>query len=178
MPENQLHEVYLAIGANLGDREHTIELAIRKLQSLSHSIFRISPVYNTPPMGPGPQDDYLNLCIHLDTSLLPHELLSFCKGTEQDLGRIHRIKWGPREIDIDILIYGNTVMQSTALSIPHPGVLSRAFVLQPLSDLAPDLILPGTKQTIMEHWHKFLKENNLNQMSPISFSPIAHALTT
>ncbi len=142
-------EVYLALGSNLGDSRHNI---IKAIQLMSPEIQKISqaPVYKTKPVGYTNQPDFFNTAISGQTDLSPEELLTFTRNVEQQVGRVARFHWGPREIDIDIIFYGNQIIKQPGLIIPHPHFSERDFVLKPLSDLNPDLIDPISQQTIKQ----------------------------
>jgi deoxyguanosine kinase len=140
--------VTLALGSNLADRESYLQKALDALRSIAISPIKKSKVYETAPVGPGPQGKYLNLCVRFSTRLDPKSLLNFCGETEIKLGRQARERWAPREIDLDILAYGREIMQEEGLTLPHPSILDRQFVLIPLIDLDPDFILPGFTETV------------------------------
>jgi 2-amino-4-hydroxy-6-hydroxymethyldihydropteridine diphosphokinase len=139
-------EVYLGLGSNLGDREKNIAQALELLGKVGR-VVALSPLYETEPVGlTGPP--FLNgVCQYL-TELGPEGLLSFIKGIESRLGRKPRLF--SRPIDIDILIYGDLVVNSEALTIPHPRLAERAFVLVPLAELAPELVVPGSRQKVSQ----------------------------
>ena len=139
-------EVYLGLGSNLGDRERNIAQALELLGERGR-VVAVSSFYETDPVGlTGPL--FLNAVCSFVTELGPHELLSFIKGIEARLGR----KAGPvsRPVDIDILIYGELVMKSEALTIPHPRLAERTFVLVPLAELAPELVVPGRGEKVSQ----------------------------
>lgn len=140
--------VLLALGSNLDDRETHIQKALEAIASISVSPLRKSKVYETAPVGPGPQGKYLNLCVRFTTRLEPRALLDFCRETETRLGRQPRGRWAPREIDLDILAYGREIIHEDGLSVPHPSILDRQFVLVPLVDLDPEFVLPGFNDTV------------------------------
>jgi len=140
--------VYLALGSNLGDRAGHLQRAVRELNSEELRIERISPVYETAPQGFQNQRWFLNLVVEAKTSLLPMRLLSRCQKIEKLLGRRRLILNGPRTIDIDIVLFGSSIIHTDRLEIPHPRYRDRRFVLLPLSDLAPDLRDPLTRETV------------------------------
>ena len=140
--------VHLALGSNLDDREGYIQKALDSLRAIAVAPLQKSRVYETAPVGPGPQGKYLNLVVKLSTRLEPRALLKFCTDTEARLGRQPRARWAPREIDIDILSYGRETIHEDGLNVPHPSILDRQFVLVPLADLDPDFILPGFKEGV------------------------------
>lgn len=141
----------IALGSNLGDSLNTLETTVTLLSQ--HSCIQLishSPWYQTTPIGPS-QPDYLNGCAILETSLNPENLLQTLLSIERKFGRIRREKWGPRTLDLDLLLYDDFVLKTPSLKIPHPLMLERAFVLVPLSDIAASWVHPITKKTIREH---------------------------
>ncbi|MGI6226437.1 MAG: 2-amino-4-hydroxy-6-hydroxymethyldihydropteridine diphosphokinase [Peptococcales bacterium] len=135
---------YLSLGSNLGDKRQNLEEAIRMLKEHKQiKVIKISSFYETEPVGFKEQDWFLNIAVKIDTSLKPYELLEYCQEIEEKLQRKRIIRWGPRSIDIDILLYENFTSQDEKLIIPHPRMLERAFVLEPLLEIEPDLVLDG-----------------------------------
>lgn len=129
---------YIGLGSNIGDREAMLAGAIRLLEE--HSLIRVaalSPIYETEPVGYLEQPAFLNMAARLETGLPPEKLLAYMLETELHLERKREIRWGPRTIDIDLLLYGDTVLETPDLTLPHPRMLERAFVLVPLSDVLP-----------------------------------------
>lgn len=143
------HLVYLALGTNLGDRLANLTSAIQALPPTLQPL-AVSRVYETPPWGYLDQPAFLNQVIQAQTELAPQELLHWLKRLESDLGRQPGLRYGPRLIDLDILLYDDLQLETPALTIPHPRLAERAFVLVPLADLAPDLRLAGMDQTVGE----------------------------
>jgi 2-amino-4-hydroxy-6-hydroxymethyldihydropteridine diphosphokinase len=141
--------VSLALGTNVGDRQHNLTTALNLLQT-HIQILNTSPVYETAPWGYLEQDNFLNQVIEAQTSQTPLELFQFVKKVEQKMGREKIIKDGPRLIDIDILFYADMIYSSDKLEIPHPRMRGRSFVLVPLADLAPNFIHPVYQMTIRE----------------------------
>lgn len=141
--------VFLGIGTNLGDRERNLQDALAVL-SQKMVILKESSIYQTAPWGYLDQPAFLNQVIEAQTDLSPLNLLGFLKDTEKALGRQANFRYGPRLIDLDILFYGNRVIQTPRLQIPHPRIAQRAFVLVPLAEIAPDFVHPQTKQTIAQ----------------------------
>lgn len=132
-----VNDVYLSLGTNLGNRENNLISAIDLLQSKEGiRIKKISPIYETAPVGYVDQPSFLNIAIYAQTILSPIELLQTCQLIENDLGRVRNIRWGPRIIDLDILLFNNDNIESENLIIPHPRMFERAFVLVPLLDIA------------------------------------------
>ncbi|MEN2981640.1 MAG: 2-amino-4-hydroxy-6-hydroxymethyldihydropteridine diphosphokinase [Thermus sp.] len=141
---------YVALGGNLGDRAAYLLQALSRLSRLPETrLLRLSPVYETDPVGP-PQPPYLNLVAELDTRLPPRALLEALLGIEQALGRVRREPWGPRTVDLDLLLYGNLVLKEEGLEVPHPRLHQRAFVLVPLCDLVPQGRHPVLGRTFAE----------------------------
>jgi 2-amino-4-hydroxy-6-hydroxymethyldihydropteridine diphosphokinase len=142
--------VYLALGSNLGDRHGNLTAAIRGLPAAGVEVVRESPIYETEPVGYTNQRWFLNMVVEAETILFPLQLLTRTGKIERALGRVRTIPNGPRTLDIDILLYGNAVVNTGRLQIPHPRMHERRFVLAPLADLAPDLRHPGTRQTVRQ----------------------------
>ena len=147
--------VYIGFGSNIGDRLARIQNAIQVLSKTEGiTVKKISSIYKTAPVGYEAQAPFLNGVAAVQTDLPPLSLLSTLKDIETVVGRQHRIRWGPREIDLDILIYGDLYLQSQKLVIPHPEMHLRRFVLAPLAEIAPDLVHPvfqETVQTLLDH---------------------------
>ncbi len=135
---------FVALGANLGEPLAQIRQAVAALQQLPSSRFiACSPLYGSVPLGPSDQPDYVNGVAWLETELSPHALLDETQRIELALGRIRKEeRWGPRTLDLDLLLFGDRQLNDARLTIPHYGMKERAFVLVPLFDLAPDLQLP------------------------------------
>jgi len=140
-----MEKVYLGLGTNRGLREENLIEAIGLLTKAPLRITAISSIYETKPWGYEEQSDFLNLCIEIETELSPQKLLTECQKIEGKMGRVREEKWGPRIIDIDILIYANREVNKAELTIPHPKITERAFVLVPLQELNPNLQLEGKK---------------------------------
>ncbi|WP_296827317.1 2-amino-4-hydroxy-6-hydroxymethyldihydropteridine diphosphokinase [uncultured Megasphaera sp.] len=139
-----MNEFYLSIGANLGDREATLKRAVALLDAEPDiSVTAVSPFYETPPWGKEDQPPFINGAVAVETHLAGPELLERCLAIERRLGRVRHEKWGARTIDIDLVYSPNEQYQTESLTLPHPYLTQRAFVLVPLRDLVPDLILFG-----------------------------------
>lgn len=143
---------YLGIGSNLGDRIANIETSIEYLRFIPRiSVKKISPLYETPASGgPKNQPRFLNAAVKIQTTLTPLDLLVKLKNIESKLKRKNAVHWGPRTIDLDILFYDDLVFSSSNLSIPHPLLHKRVFVLRPLVDIAPGLMHPQYKRSIKD----------------------------
>jgi len=142
--------VYLGLGSNVGAREEMLQTAIDRLQSPELRIVRASSIYETEPQGRRNQRWFLNLVVEAETDLFPRQLLGRIAKIEQELGRRRMMANGPRTIDIDILFYGNFVVETPGLKIPHPRFAERRFVLAPMVELAPELRDPVSRRTMRE----------------------------
>lgn len=147
------HTVFLGLGANVGDKKKNLNKAIVKLKEKISDI-HVSKFYETEPWGYENQDKFLNAAIGGTTFLSPNDLLKFVKQIEKEVGRVERFKWGPREIDIDILFYDSLIYKDNSLIIPHPFLHERKFVLEPLMDLDSNFIHPVFKKTIRQLYEK------------------------
>jgi 2-amino-4-hydroxy-6-hydroxymethyldihydropteridine diphosphokinase len=142
--------VFLGLGSNLGDKKANLEKAISELGRAGVKTARKSSFYNTRGIGPVNQPNFLNACIEVSTKLSPEKLLKLVKRIEKDCGRITIERWGPRILDIDILLYDALEFDSPELTIPHPFLNSRDFVLVPLRELDPNLLYPGRDVTVSQ----------------------------
>ncbi len=139
----------IGLGSNLGDSRSILTGAIDRLRShLQIEVIAVSSWYVTTPIGP-PQPDYLNGCATLQTSLEPLELLNVLHSIESEFGRVRPEVWGARTLDLDLLLYDDLIIDLPTLQVPHPRMLERAFVLVPLSEIAPDEIEPRSGQSIV-----------------------------
>lgn len=139
---------YLGLGANLGDRLANLRAGLDALAGPDLHLLRVSPVYETEPMDLRDQPWFLNLVAEIETVLSPRELLARTQQIERQLGRRHTVPKGPRTLDIDILFYGSITADEPGLTIPHPRLHQRRFVLAPLADLVPELLDPRTGRTV------------------------------
>ncbi|MGC2659537.1 MAG: 2-amino-4-hydroxy-6-hydroxymethyldihydropteridine diphosphokinase [Bryobacteraceae bacterium] len=149
--------IYLSLGSNLGDREEHLNRALAAIEAASIRITARSSVYETEPQGFREQPWFLNLAVACETAFFPFQLLVALQHIEREVGRVRRPGAppnDPRLIDIDILMYSDIVMNSPALVIPHPRMLERRFVLEPLVEIAPHLRHPGTGRPIVEFLHR------------------------
>lgn len=144
-----MSQIYLSLGTNLGDRPANLQKSLAYLQH-GVEVTAVSALYETEPWGITDQPAFLNMCVALQTDLPPHELLCLCQSIEAKVGRRLTYKWGPRLIDIDILFYDDQIIGDETLTIPHPFVGERAFVLAPLADIAPDYVHPQTGETVVQ----------------------------
>ncbi|EPF1258703.1 TPA: 2-amino-4-hydroxy-6-hydroxymethyldihydropteridine diphosphokinase [Klebsiella aerogenes] len=136
--------VYIAIGSNLASPLEQVNAAIRALAEIPDSrVVSVSSLYRTPPLGPQDQPDYLNAAVALETSLAPEALLDHTQRIELQQGRVRKAeRWGPRTLDLDIMLFGDTVINSERLTVPHYDMKNRGFMLWPLFEIAPQLHFP------------------------------------
>jgi len=137
-------KAYIGLGSNLADPRGQLALAIAALGRLPSSrLLSVSAFYRSHPMGPQDQPDYLNAVAKLQTTLAAEALLDALQAIEQSQGRVRERRWGPRTLDLDLLLYGVQRIDTPRLQVPHPGLLQRNFVLYPLQELEPDLVFPS-----------------------------------
>ena len=134
---------FLALGSNIGDRRTNLRTAVAAIPEL----VAVSPVYETDPVGGPEQDSFYNIVIELDTERSPQELLALCQELERAAGRVRVVHWGPRTLDVDVLLVGDLVVDDDNLAVPHPRMAERNFVMVPLLDLAPELRIDGYDPT-------------------------------
>ncbi|EJT5103208.1 2-amino-4-hydroxy-6-hydroxymethyldihydropteridine diphosphokinase [Escherichia coli] len=135
---------YIAIGSNLASPLEQVNAALKALGDIPEShILTVSSFYRTPPLGPQDQPDYLNAAVALETSLAPEELLNHTQRIELQQGRVRKAeRWGPRTLDLDIMLFGNEVINTERLTVPHYDMKNRGFMLWPLFEIAPELVFP------------------------------------
>ncbi len=143
------HTVYISLGVNLGDRLDNLHMAVDLMRNVLE-VKRLSSIYETPPWGYKDQPAFLNQVMEAVTQLPPQMLLACLKDIEKKMGRVKTITNGPRTIDLDVIFYDDLIVESPELSIPHPRLQGRGFVLVPLAELAPDFCHPHTGQTISQ----------------------------
>ncbi|MBI2428971.1 MAG: 2-amino-4-hydroxy-6-hydroxymethyldihydropteridine diphosphokinase [Ignavibacteriales bacterium] len=145
------HTVYLGLGSNVGDRIEFLATAIRGIADFPLTVVDdVSDVYSTEPVGEVQQGDFLNVCVSVRTDAEYREFHSMIKELERVIGRTESVRWGPREIDVDLLFFDHVVIHTEELTIPHKEIVNRRFVLQPLADIAPMYIHPQSGKTISE----------------------------
>jgi 2-amino-4-hydroxy-6-hydroxymethyldihydropteridine diphosphokinase len=137
-----MKKVYISMGSNIGNKKENLDRAVEILKE-KLKITRISSYYETEPVGYKEQDWFINIVLEALTDISPHELLEFCQGIEKEMKRVKTIRFGPRIIDVDILLYEGFESDEEELTIPHPRMKERAFVMHPLHEIAPELIIGG-----------------------------------
>lgn len=137
--------VYIAIGSNLASPLEQVNAAVQAIGEIPDSrIVAVSSFYRTPPLGPQDQPDYLNAAVALDTALAPEELLNHTQRIELQQGRVRKAeRWGPRTLDLDIMLFGDEIINTERLTVPHYDMKNRGFMLWPLIEIAPELLFPG-----------------------------------
>lgn len=141
--------VFLGLGSNLGNRDQNLKQAIRSLSAEpAVRVRKKSPVYETEPWGVKEQNFFLNQAVEIETSLEPDALLRLCKDIEERMGRKNAMRWGPRTIDADILLFGDRIVKTPELEIPHPKLSERKFILVPLAGIAGNIRVPGLDKTV------------------------------
>ena len=162
----------IGLGANLGDPVDILRRAVADLQQLPDSrLTRLSFAYRSAPLGPPGQPDYINAVATLETRLPPHALLTHLQHIENRHGRTRDVRWGARTLDLDLLLYGNDVIRTTDLTVPHPELGNRNFVVVPLLDVLPDLVLPDG--TALRKLAAASDHNGLERLSTGIFAPIS-----
>jgi 2-amino-4-hydroxy-6-hydroxymethyldihydropteridine diphosphokinase len=146
------HNAYIGLGSNLGLREKNIAAALNALQTTRDiEVVKVSRLYETEPVGgPAGQSPFINAAAHVKTTLSPERLLGLCLAIEESLGRKRDVHWGPRTIDLDLLCYDQEIIVSPELTLPHPMMHERRFVMEPLAEIAPALMHPVLEQTAAE----------------------------
>lgn len=150
MQTSNLQMVYLLLGSNLGNRKEILDKAIELIIQKIGVIVSQSKDYETKPWGVTDQPDFLNLAITIHTKLKPLEILEQTQAIENQLGRVRKEKWGARLIDIDLIFYGNEIIDEPNLKVPHPLMQERDFALIPLAEIAPDFVHPVLGETVLE----------------------------
>jgi len=159
---------YLGLGANLGNPQETMKQALKELAAQpTIEVVAVSSLYQTAPVGMTDQPNFLNAVAAIQTTLTPQALLTYILQLEQQLGRVRKVRWGPRTIDLDILAYGNEKINHMNLTIPHAHLGERAFALVPLAEIAPDLRLPGESETVREKAARLANHGNISLTSVV-----------
>ena len=163
---------YVGIGANIGDRAANVAEALRELGAQpTIEVVRVSSLYETAPVGRTDQPDFLNAVAAVRTALSSSDLLLALLSVENQMGRVRNLRWGPRVIDLDLLLYGNTQVHTPGLTIPHPRLRERDFVLVPLAEIAPELLLPEDGRSVSDlaknSKEKVGREGNIRRLSVV-----------
>jgi 2-amino-4-hydroxy-6-hydroxymethyldihydropteridine diphosphokinase len=166
--EAMVTRAFIGLGSNVGDRLQFLQRAVKHLSDTTGvHVLNVSSVYETEPIGPAAQARFFNAVVEIDTSLCPPALLASTQAIEHALERVTTYRWGPRTIDLDILLYGNRRVKTASLEIPHPELCNRAFVMLPLLELAPDAALPdGAK--ISRRLSPLLSSQQVDLVAPAS----------
>ena len=159
--------IYLGLGSNLGNKPANLKRAIIHLKKII-KVRKISAFYKTEPVGYKNQGWFLNCAVEAETGIKPLDLLKLLKSIEKKLKRVKTIKYGPRTIDIDILFYGDKIIKSKKLIVPHPGMHKRLFVIEPLSSINPNFVHPIIKKTIKELKNNLQHKNGVELYMPKS----------
>jgi 2-amino-4-hydroxy-6-hydroxymethyldihydropteridine diphosphokinase len=147
-PDRKTEIAALGLGGNIGDPRAAMAEALRQLDLREDCrVLAVSKLYSTPPWGKTDQADFFNCCALVETSLSPEDLLDLCLSIERGMKRVRLERWGPRTIDIDILVYGKLEQATEKLELPHPRMTERGFVMKPLADIAPDMVVKGRAVT-------------------------------
>jgi 2-amino-4-hydroxy-6-hydroxymethyldihydropteridine diphosphokinase len=160
-----MSRAYLGLGSNIGDKTANLKSAAALISADDKTrIVASSSMYSTAPVGYLDQDDFVNAVIEVETTLEPHALLELCQAAEKALRRIRKIRWGPRTLDVDVLLYDNLVSGDPVLTLPHPRMLERAFVLVPLAEIAPGLVVSGRR---VDEWLKEIGSEGIHPLDVI-----------
>jgi len=151
-----MQKAFIALGSNLGDKRKNIEIAIEKIKEKGIKILKVSSIIETEPYGYKDQDSFLNAVCLVETSLDPFSLLRVLLNIEEEMGRKRTFKWGPRNIDLDIIFYDDLVIESEELIIPHPDAHNRTFVMGPISEIEPDFVHPVLKRKVIDIYNDLL----------------------
>lgn len=156
---------FIGLGSNMGDKIANVKKAIEELGKIpGNEVLAISSLYKTEPVGDIEQDWFINAAAKIETALSPQRLLKTLLDIEKDMGRVREIKWGPRIIDLDILLYDDLILEEEGLIIPHPYLHERGFVLAPMAEIAPDVIHPRLMRG-MSQLMNMLNDNNKIEMT-------------
>jgi len=143
-------KAFIALGSNLGDREKNIKEALKRMKDSGIEILKVSSIIETEPYGYKDQDKFLNAVCLIETSLDPRFLLNLLLNIENEMGRVRNVRWGPRNIDLDIIFYEDLIINEEDLKIPHPDAHNRFFVMKPMSEIAPDFVHPVLKKKVKD----------------------------
>lgn len=164
MPTPERAIAAIGLGGNVGNPEKTMAEALRRLDDRSDvTVRRVSPLYRTPPWGKTDQAWFHNACALVETTLDPHGLLAACLQVEASLGRVREDRWGPRTIDLDVLLHGDFFSDAQMLTVPHPRMTERAFVMIPLADIAPRAVV---RLQSVDEWAQQVDSAGIEQLTP------------
>jgi 2-amino-4-hydroxy-6-hydroxymethyldihydropteridine diphosphokinase len=158
---------YIGIGSNIGDKTANCQTAVECLAEAGR-IIAVSSFYYTEPVGYKEQEDFINAAASLETNRSPSELLAICHAIEDRLGRRRTVRWGPRTVDLDILLYGDLVVKRAELVIPHPLMAMRRFVLAPLVEIAPAIIHPVLNKTMIQLLSELQNSHTVMKCKPVN----------
>jgi 2-amino-4-hydroxy-6-hydroxymethyldihydropteridine diphosphokinase len=163
-----IQKAYVGLGSNLGNRQDNLRSALSRLAALpTITVTRVSSLYETAPVGVTNQPNFVNAVAALETALPAVDLLDILLHLENQLGRVRTFRWGPRVIDMDLLLYGDKQIDLPSLTVPHPRLRERAFVLVPLAEIAPELVLPGDTKPVKELAIYFCGNGNIQRLSVV-----------
>lgn len=173
---NKENVVYLSLGSNLGDRLAFLKFGVKRLgQDVNISIIKCSSIYETAPVGLTEQPNFLNMVVELQTIYQPLELLKATQAIQQKSGREFKIRWGPRTLDLDILLFNQENIEMDELSVPHPRMHERGFVIIPLRELAPSLYIPSVNKSVQQVYEELLdKEGVRFWKNPFGVEELEH----
>lgn len=171
MKNGELNIVFIGLGSNEGNKNDNIRAAIKEISKLAFcKIEKVSSLYETFPLGEVEQDNFINAVIKITTSLNPQELFGELKKIEQNLGRIVREKWGPREIDLDILFFNDLIFSDEIITLPHKGIIYRDFVIVPLIEIEPEFVHPVFNKNITDFLLDLKTKNIINKLPESLFT--------
>jgi 2-amino-4-hydroxy-6-hydroxymethyldihydropteridine diphosphokinase len=164
--KDKLNIAFIGIGSNVGDSAHNIKSSIELISKLPNSnVEKVSSLYETLPFGDVEQENYFNAVIKISTKFDPHELFAELKIIEQKLGRIKREKWGPREIDLDILFFNDLIISDEIITLPHKGIIYRDFVMIPLIEIEPEIVHPVFNKQIIDFVTELKTKNIVDKIT-------------
>ena len=161
---------YIGLGSNIGDREQNVLRAVELLRGPVR-VIAVSSRYCTEPIGPADQEDFINAVVQVETERSALDLLSLCRSIEDRMGRQRTVRWGPRTIDLDILLYGDAMLDHPDLTIPHPRMAERKFVLVPLTEIAPHAVHPLLRREVGQLLHDLKDGSRVVRCRPESATP-------